>query len=174
MRLSVALARRAAGAVPQGESRSVEDALASLVVGADPLALAELSRRRLAPFEGQTERSRERLLDTLGAWLAHHGDRQAVAAELGIHPQTVRYRVGLLRELLGDDLDDPQRRFELALVLHPRPPGGPSGYTGEAPDQLRQLAAHRPQLLAPSAAPRRRPPLADRAACTTPPVRPAI
>ncbi len=118
VRLSVALARRAAGALRAGESRQVEDVLASLVVGADPLALAELTRRRLAPFEGQTERSRERLLATLGAWLAHHGDRQAVAAELGIHPQTVRYRVGLLRDLLGDGLDDPRRRFELALVLH--------------------------------------------------------
>ena len=106
--------------------------LASLVVGADPLALAELSRRRLAPFEGETERSRERLLDTLGAWLAHHGDRQAVAAELGIHPQTVRYRVGLLRELLGDELDDPQRRFELALVLHGQRTGGSGPRPGPA------------------------------------------
>ena len=120
VRLSVALARRAAPAGPEGETRHVEDALAPLVVGADPLALADLSRRRLAPFESQTERSRERLLDTLSAWLAHHGDRQAVAAELGIHPQTVRYRIGLLRELLGADLDDAERRFELALVLHAR------------------------------------------------------
>ena len=45
-----------------------------------------------------------------------------VATALGIHPQTVRYRLGLLRELLGADLDDPQRRFELALVLHGRTP----------------------------------------------------
>ena len=120
VRLSVALARRAASARPEGSTRHVEDALAPLVVGADPLALAELSRRRLAPFQGQTERSRERLLDTLSAWLAHHGDRQAVAAELGIHPQTVRYRVGLLRDLLGADLDDAERRFELALALHAR------------------------------------------------------
>jgi len=40
-----------------------------------------------------------------------------VAADLAIHPQTVRYRVGLLRELLGSDLDRPDRRFELSLVL---------------------------------------------------------
>ena len=43
--------------------------------------------------------------------------RQRIATDLAIHPQTVRYRVALLRELLGADLDDPQRRFELQLVL---------------------------------------------------------
>jgi len=123
-RLSVALARRTAALVPVARPEQVADHLASLVVGADPLALQELSRRRLQPFAGVTPRSRERLLATLGAWLAHHGDRQAVAAQLGIHPQTVRYRVTLLRELLGDDLDDPRRRFELALVLHAGREGG--------------------------------------------------
>ncbi len=122
-RLSAALVRRAAGGEVHGVQR-VEDRLAALVVGADPLALAELSVRRLAPFAGLTPRSRERLLDTLRAWLAHHGDRQAVAAELAIHPQTVRYRMGLLRDLLGADLADPQRRFELALVLRGREPPG--------------------------------------------------
>lgn len=120
-RLSVALVRRAAAGADAGVQH-VEGCLASLVVGADPLALAELTARRLAPFAGVTARSRERLLDTLRAWLAHQGDRQAVAAELAIHPQTVRYRLGLLRELLGEDLADPQRRFELTLVLHGREP----------------------------------------------------
>jgi len=89
-------------------------------VGAEPLALAELAVRRLAPFEELTPRGRERLLETLRSWLAHQGDRTSVAAELSIHPQTVRYRVGLLKDLLGDDLGGPERRFELALVLHDR------------------------------------------------------
>ena len=121
-RLSAALVRRS----PLGGTgvRRVADDLAGLVVGADPLALQELSARRLAPFAELTERSRERLLDTLAAWLLHLGDRQSVAAALAVHPQTVRYRVGLLRDLLGDDLDDPQRRFELALVLHARGTAG--------------------------------------------------
>ena len=117
---SVALVRRAAAVAPADTVLLVEDVLASLVVSADPLALAELSARRLAVFSAVTERSRERLLDTLRSWLAHQGDRQAVAADLAIHPQTVRYRVGLLRDLLGRDFDDPQRRFELSLVLHGR------------------------------------------------------
>ncbi|HEU0101817.1 MAG TPA: helix-turn-helix domain-containing protein [Mycobacteriales bacterium] len=121
-RLSVALVRRAPLA-EGGGVRRVEDALAALVVGADPLALAELTGRRLAAFADLTDKSRDRLLDTLRSWLAHQGDRQSVAADLAVHPQTVRYRLGLLRDLLGADLDDPRRRFELSLVLHDRPAG---------------------------------------------------
>ena len=122
-RLSVALVRRAVPAADPHGVQHVEDALAALVVGADPLALAELTRRRLAPFGELTDKSRGRLLDTLRSWLAHQGDRQSVATDLAVHPQTVRYRLGLLRELLGADLDDPARRFELALVLHDRAAG---------------------------------------------------
>jgi hypothetical protein len=120
--LAVPLLRRAAalvaaGELPSGRPVSVEDELGRLVVHADPAALAELRHRRLTPFADLTERGRERLLPTLASWLRHQGDRQAVALELAVHPQTVRYRVGLLRDLLGDALDDPQHRFELALVL---------------------------------------------------------
>jgi DNA-binding PucR family transcriptional regulator len=54
---------------------------------------------------------------TLAAWLAEQGRMQAVAERLHVHPQTVRYRLARLRELFGDALDDPQRRFELELAL---------------------------------------------------------
>lgn len=116
VRHSISLARRTA-ALTRGPVR-VADHLAGLVVSADAQALAELTERRLAPLRGLTPRRRARMLETLRSWLDHQGDRQAVAVDLEIHPQTVRYRVGLLRELLGADLDDPARRFELALVLH--------------------------------------------------------
>ena len=120
VRLSAALVRRTAAAGSLTRPELVADHLASLVVAAEPLALGELAARRLAPLAELTPRSRERLLDTLRSWLAHQGDRSSVAAELGIHPQTVRYRVGLLRDLLGEDLADSARRFELELVLHDR------------------------------------------------------
>jgi DNA-binding PucR family transcriptional regulator len=61
--------------------------------------------------------TRERLLTTLHSWLRHWGSRSAAAAELFVHPQTVSYRLNRLRELLGDDLDDPEARLELLLVL---------------------------------------------------------
>lgn len=111
-----AAALQAAGLLPEDRPLRVEQHLAALVVHADPLALAELTALRLAPLTELTELARERMVCTLRSWLAHHGDRQLVAAELGIHPQTVRYRVGLMRELFGEQLDDPARRLELALA----------------------------------------------------------
>jgi DNA-binding PucR family transcriptional regulator len=45
------------------------------------------------------------------------GDRQAIAEELSIHPQTVRYRMAQLKELYGDRLDDPRSRARLFLAL---------------------------------------------------------
>jgi hypothetical protein len=118
----VPLLRRAAalvatGVLPQDRPVAVVDELARLVVHADPAALAALRERLLIPFAELTDRSRDRLLTTLGSWLRHHGDRQRIARELAVHPQTVRYRVGLLRELLGEALSDPEYRFELSLVL---------------------------------------------------------
>jgi DNA-binding PucR family transcriptional regulator len=57
------------------------------------------------------------LADTLTSWLRNLGDRQAVAQELNIHPQTVRYRLGVLHEVFGEALDDPRARAKLMLAL---------------------------------------------------------
>jgi DNA-binding PucR family transcriptional regulator len=43
-----------------------------------------------------------------------------VARAIHVHPQTVRYRLNRLRELFGDDLDDPDVRFDLSLVTRAR------------------------------------------------------
>jgi DNA-binding PucR family transcriptional regulator len=40
-----------------------------------------------------------------------------MARALHLHPQTVRYRVNRLRELLGEQLEDPSARFELEIAL---------------------------------------------------------
>jgi hypothetical protein len=45
------------------------------------------------------------------------GNRKAVADELHVHPQTVRYRLTQLRELFGSALDDPATRAALLLAL---------------------------------------------------------
>ena len=95
-----------------------DDHLAEVILGAEPSAIAELANRRLAPLEGLRPAQRERLAETLLSWLRHWGQRAPVAAELGIHPQTVGYRAAQLRELFGDTLEDPKARFELELALH--------------------------------------------------------
>ena len=38
-----------------------------------------------------------------------------------MHPQTVRYRMGQLRELFGDRLDDPAAVLELTIALAVEP-----------------------------------------------------
>jgi DNA-binding PucR family transcriptional regulator len=37
-----------------------------------------------------------------------------------VHPQTVRYRMGQLRDLLGEVIDDPSRRLDLLLAVEAR------------------------------------------------------
>ena len=83
----------------------------------DPALVRELAGRRLAPLEDRPARSRERLRETLAAWLDRQGNVAEVAEQLHVHPQTVRYRMGQLRELFGDELEDPRARFELGLAL---------------------------------------------------------
>jgi DNA-binding PucR family transcriptional regulator len=95
----------------------VEDHLAELIVRAEPLATDDLARRRLAPLEGLRPLVRARLTETLLSWLRHRGQRAPIAEELFVHQQTVGYRVAQLKQIFGDDLDDPEVRFELELVL---------------------------------------------------------
>jgi hypothetical protein len=94
-----------------------EDHLAHLVVSADREALDDLRTRALAPLGVLRAATRERLEETLRAWLLHQGRREAVAAELHVHPQTVRYRMSQLRELYGDQLDDPATVRDLVVAL---------------------------------------------------------
>jgi PucR C-terminal helix-turn-helix domain len=107
----------AAGRLPTRGLIVAERHLATLLLSADPEIAAELARTRLAPLAGLADGPRARLTETLRAWLDRPGQVQAVAGVLGVHPQTVRYRVRKLRELFGDALEDPDRRFELALAL---------------------------------------------------------
>jgi DNA-binding PucR family transcriptional regulator len=88
-----------------------------LLLRSDPGLAEELATQRLAPLAELSPRQRVRMTDTLRAWLAEQGRLTPVAARLGVHPQTVRYRLARLRELFGDALDDPDQRFWLELAL---------------------------------------------------------
>ncbi|HEY2719906.1 MAG TPA: helix-turn-helix domain-containing protein [Solirubrobacteraceae bacterium] len=99
------------------EPRWVSDHLRAIALDDPDGVLSELRSTRLRAFEGLSERARERLEQTLLGWLKEQGNRAAAARALGVHEQTVRYRMNQLRELLGDALDDPDARFELELAL---------------------------------------------------------
>ncbi|GAA5106523.1 PucR family transcriptional regulator [Alloalcanivorax gelatiniphagus] len=94
-----------------------DDHLAALVLGADPDARADLRARVLAPLADLRPSTAEKLTDTLRSWLLNHGRRDAVAEELFVHAQTVRYRVGQLREVYGDRLEDPAFVLDATLAL---------------------------------------------------------
>jgi len=98
-----------------------DEHLTELVLGADPEALADLRDRVLAPLAALRPAVAEKLADTLRSWLLHQGRRDEIAADLFVHPQTVRYRMGQLRDLYGDRLDDPRVVLELTVALgHPQ------------------------------------------------------
>jgi PucR C-terminal helix-turn-helix domain len=117
--LAGALPVRADDGTSSGSARPVwvSEHLAEVAIGSAHQVIADLAQTRLAPLAELRLAQRERLVETLIAWLRHRGQRKPVAQELGVHPQTVAYRVGQLRDLFGDDLDDPEARFELELVL---------------------------------------------------------
>jgi hypothetical protein len=102
----------------------------SLCVVADHLAeiaffearepLRELRLKSLAPLDGLTPATRERMTETLKAYLDHRGNAPAMAEALHVHPQTARYRLRKLRDLFGDVLDDPEARFELETAVRVR------------------------------------------------------
>jgi hypothetical protein len=85
-----------------------------LLLSDEELARAFVSERLKAVEDN------ERLLETLEAWLDHQRHTPRAAAQLHVHPQTVRYRLGKLRELLGGVLERADQRFELELALRVR------------------------------------------------------
>jgi len=100
---------RALRAREAGLDGDTEQHLPELVLTADPEALA--------PLAGLRPGTRAKLAETLRAWLLHQGRREDVAEALFVHPQTVRYRVGQLREAYGDALEDPRTVLALTIAL---------------------------------------------------------
>jgi DNA-binding PucR family transcriptional regulator len=85
----------------------------------DALAGA-LRSSRLAPLARLRPGQRDRIAETLLAWLQSGENAAEVAQRIHVHPQTVRYRLRQIHELFGDQLRDPDRRFELQLALRLR------------------------------------------------------
>lgn len=112
----------AGGLVGPDALMSAEDHELALLLAAEPRLAGEFARRRLAPLDAVGgAATRANLALTLRAWLRAPGQRKAIAEQLDVHPQTVRYRMARLRELFGAQLDDPDGRFELELALRVEP-----------------------------------------------------
>ncbi|SDM62368.1 helix-turn-helix domain-containing protein [Allokutzneria albata] len=105
------------GVLPDEPILRCSEHLASLWLVSEAFLRDALIRKRLAPLDPLTPRQWERLAETLLAWLETRSGAPGVASRLGIHPQTVRYRLHQLEDLFGSDLNDPDTRFELEVAL---------------------------------------------------------
>ena len=94
-----------------------EEHLDTIIVWRDRGLIEALRRQVLAPLDELNADTRERLVETLTTWLLRHGDHRAMAEDLSVHPQTVRYRLHQLQDLLGEAMDDPRSRARLFLAL---------------------------------------------------------
>jgi hypothetical protein len=119
---SWALARAAlraaeAGAVDGTTPIVAERHLADLLIFESGALADRLAQSRLAPLAELTPAARARMEETALAFVQQGGNAAAMARALHLHPQTIRYRLTRLRELFGDQLEDPDARFELELAL---------------------------------------------------------
>ena len=91
--------------------------VAMLWVHSEPLMRDWVMHSELAPLMSEPERNRLVLAATLLALLETHGSAPALAERLGVHAQTVRYRLRRLRQLFGERLDCPEQCLSLLLAL---------------------------------------------------------
>ncbi len=108
------------GAVGESGLLVADEHLVDLLPLEAPAAAGRLAERRLAPLDGLTDKARARMSETALAYVQHRGNAPAMAAAMGVHPQTARYRIARLRELYGEALESPDARLELELALRAR------------------------------------------------------
>lgn len=102
--------------VEDGLAVADENLGALLVSEAGPV-VERMVALRLAPLAELTPNARTRMTATALAYVQHNGNAVAMARALNLHPQTARYRIARLRELLGEQILDPDARFELEVAL---------------------------------------------------------
>lgn len=104
--------------IATGEGLLVADEhLGDLVLYESDTVVERIVERRLPSLDALTPVARERMARTALAFMQMQGNASAMARALQVHPQTARYRIAQLRELLGPQLDEPAARFELEAAL---------------------------------------------------------
>ncbi len=72
---------------------------------------------RLGNLRRYDEKNSSTMVDSLRVYLAHFGDVRGAAEELQVHPNTLRYRIKRIEEILGAELGDPDDRLLIELQL---------------------------------------------------------
>jgi DNA-binding PucR family transcriptional regulator len=71
----------------------------------------------VADLRRHDEHHATRYVDTLRAWLAAQGDLHEAAERLGVHENTVRYRLRKMAEVTDLDLTDARKRLAMTVEL---------------------------------------------------------
>ena len=121
--VSLRMARRALALIQRGLLRNAThvrcaEHLPDMLLLSDEDAARQLIQRRLGVFADLKQHQYERLTETLEAWLTGGSSTSELARSLSVHPQTVRYRMRRIEEIFGEQLRNPQWRFEMLLALH--------------------------------------------------------
>lgn len=93
------------------------DHATQLWLHAEPALRRRRCQELLRPLLTETPNSREILSETLLAWLESRDSAPAIAARLGVHPQTVRYRWKRINELFGEDLHNSEFVVQVTMLL---------------------------------------------------------
>ena len=94
--------------------------LTSLLMAGRDVPLADLAAEALDPLEAFDTTHGAQLIPTLETYLALNGSVAAVAADLGLHRNTVRYRLAQIADLTGYDPALTADRVHLYLALSVR------------------------------------------------------
>ncbi|MBC2642006.1 MULTISPECIES: CdaR family transcriptional regulator [unclassified Rhodococcus (in: high G+C Gram-positive bacteria)] len=114
-----------AATFPEGRVTTLAESRTAVLFGEILDLLAEhreLHDPRLDALVDYDDKHASNLQDSAEAYLAAHGDVRAAAAVLQVHPNTLRYRIRRVEEIVGIDLHDASDRmlFELQLALRRR------------------------------------------------------
>ncbi|MFJ6028571.1 PucR family transcriptional regulator [Pseudarthrobacter sp. NPDC092424] len=91
--------------------------LTSLLLASEDVPLADMARESLTPLRNFDATHGSELMATLESYLNNNGSVAAVAEELTLHRNTVRYRLAQITELTGYDPSVTADRVQLWLAL---------------------------------------------------------
>lgn len=86
----------------------------------DTGVLQEIETECLAALEEYDRKYNAGYVETLQSYLKHNGSIQAVAEELYTHRNTVLYRLGNIRKVLGNELKTPEERLPYQMAFYIR------------------------------------------------------
>lgn len=118
-RQALRLTRRAGGRSRVSSYRSL-GAFRLLLEVQSPDALRRFVQELLGPLLEYAQSRDTPLLETLEALSAARWVRRAAARQLGIHINSMSYRVERIQELTGLSLDDPETRVAISIALRAR------------------------------------------------------